>query len=102
MVDLPKPHEMTASAVWRWMQLKCLRQLVPDHWGLQNIIQMQGSKIFKDRVATADDPQVENLERNGAIIIGKSNMPEFGAGANTYNELSCLCKADVPRELSPL
>ena len=30
---------------------------------------------------------VENLEANGAIVIGKSNTPEFGAGANTFNEV---------------
>ena len=38
-----------------------------------------------DRVDDADDPAVEILERNGAIIVGKTNMPELGAGANTYN-----------------
>jgi len=26
------------------------------------------------------------LEVNGALIIGKSNTPEFGAGGNTFNE----------------
>lgn len=47
---------------------------------------MQGSRIFADRIAHEDDPQIQNLEANGAIVVGKSNMPEFGAGANTYNE----------------
>ena len=42
--------------------------------------------MFKDRVAHESDPHIKILEANGAIIIGKSNMPEFGAGANTYNE----------------
>lgn len=46
---------------------------------------LQGSKIFEDRIAHVDDPHVENLEQNGALIIGKSNLPELGAGANTYN-----------------
>ena len=46
----------------------------------------QGSRIYKDRIAEEDDPQVELLERNGAIIIGKTNIPEFAAGSNTYNE----------------
>lgn len=49
-------------------------------------IYKQGSKIFEGRVTEEDDPHVENLQRNGAIVIGKSNVPEFGAGANTYNE----------------
>jgi amidase len=30
---------------------------------------------------------VERLEANGAIVIGKSNTPEFGAGGNTVNEV---------------
>jgi amidase len=42
--------------------------------------------MFSDRVADFSDPHVELLESRGAIVIGKSNMPEFGAGANTYNE----------------
>lgn len=51
----------------------------------------QGSRLFRDRVAEFSDPQVELLERRGAIVIGKTNLPEFGAGANTYNELvPCL------------
>ena len=47
---------------------------------------MQGSLLHKDRIADSDDPLVEVLEANGAIIIGKSNTPEFGAGGNTFNE----------------
>ena len=47
---------------------------------------MQGSRLFKDRIADFSDPHVELLEKRGAIVIGKSNLPEFAAGANTYNE----------------
>lgn len=47
---------------------------------------LQGSRIYEDRIAEEDDPHVELLERRGAIIVGKSNLPEFGAGSNTYNE----------------
>ncbi len=47
---------------------------------------MQGSLLHKDRIADSDDPVVEALEANGAVIIGKSNTPEFGAGGNTFNE----------------
>ena len=46
----------------------------------------QGSLLYKDRIAGFDDPIVEVLEANGALIIGKSNTPEFGAGGNTFNE----------------
>ena len=30
---------------------------------------------------------VEHLEGNGAVVYAKSNTPEFGAGANTFNEV---------------
>ena len=44
-----------------------------------------GSPIFKDFVPEADCGMVANLRRAGAVVIGKTNTPEFGAGANTRN-----------------
>jgi amidase len=46
-----------------------------------------GSPIFKDFVPEASDPLVERLESEGGLIYAKSNTPEFGAGANTFNEV---------------
>ena len=46
-----------------------------------------GSPIFADHVPPRSDIAVETLEARGAIVIGKSNTPEFGAGANTFNEV---------------
>lgn len=46
-----------------------------------------GSPIFADHVPDQSDVMVETLETNGAIVIGKSNTPEFGHGANTFNEV---------------
>jgi len=46
-----------------------------------------GSRIFADRIASASDIVVERLEANGAIVIGKSNLPEFAAGGNTFNDV---------------
>ena len=46
-----------------------------------------GSLIFKDTIPDTSDILVEHLEANGAIIYAKSNTPEFGAGANTFNEV---------------
>lgn len=47
----------------------------------------QGSPIFKDVVAAKSNIVVENLETNGAIVYAKSNTPEFGAGAQTFNDV---------------
>ena len=44
-----------------------------------------GSPIFRDHVATADQGAVGRLRAAGAIVVGKTNVPEFGAGANTRN-----------------
>jgi amidase len=46
-----------------------------------------GSPIFKDHIPDRSDIMVERLEDNGAVVYAKSNTPEFGAGANTFNEV---------------
>jgi amidase len=44
-----------------------------------------GSPLFKNFVPTADSIMVERIRRAGGIIIGKTNVPEFGLGSQTYN-----------------
>jgi amidase len=44
-----------------------------------------GSKIFERHVPAEDAVVVERLKAAGAIIVGKTNTPEFGAGGNTFN-----------------
>ena len=46
-----------------------------------------GSPIFKDFVPEDDGLIVERLKKAGAITIGKTNTPEFGAGSQTFNEV---------------
>jgi amidase len=46
-----------------------------------------GSPIYRDHVPTQDALLVERLRRAGAIIIGKTNVPEFGAGSHTFNPI---------------
>ncbi len=45
----------------------------------------QGSPIFRDRIPLADERLVAALRAAGAILLGKTNTPEFAAGANTRN-----------------
>ena len=47
----------------------------------------QGSPIFADHVPEKSDILVEHLEAEGGIVYAMSNTPEFGAGANTFNEV---------------
>ena len=44
-----------------------------------------GSPIFADQVAPADAIFVARMRAAGAIIIGKTNTPEFGLGSQTHN-----------------
>jgi amidase len=46
-----------------------------------------GSPLFKDHIPTEDDLVVDRMRRAGAIIIGKTNTPEFGAGSQTFNKV---------------
>jgi amidase len=46
-----------------------------------------GSKLYADNVAKEDALVVQRLRKAGAIIIGKTNCPEFAAGGNTFNEV---------------
>jgi amidase len=47
----------------------------------------QGSLVFKDFIPQEDGLIVERLKSAGAITVGKTNTPEFGAGSQTYNEV---------------
>jgi amidase len=46
-----------------------------------------GSTLFRRFVPAHDDLVVERLKAAGALSIGKTNTPEFGAGSQTYNEV---------------
>ena len=47
------------------------------------LVNSHGSKPFKDNVSTTDSIQVARLKEAGAIVIGKTNVPEFGYTAFT-------------------
>src|SRR3954468_24253188 len=44
-----------------------------------------GSPLFAENVPVADSLLVERLRAAGAVVIGKTNTPEFGAGSQTFN-----------------
>ena len=46
-----------------------------------------GSPLFADHVPAEDAAVVTRLRRAGAVIIGKTNCPEFAAGGNTFNQV---------------
>ena len=62
-----------------------LPQAVKDLAPVKGMPMTQGSPILKDFMPPADSVMVERMRKAGAIIIGKTNTPEFGLGSHTYN-----------------
>ncbi len=60
---------------------------IKDLTAVAGVLTTQGSPIYKDHVPARSDLLVDHLEANGGVIYAKSNTPEFGAGANTFNEV---------------
>lgn len=59
--------------------------MVKDLEETKGIVASFGSPLFKHHIPTADNLMVARLRAAGALIIGKTNVPEFGFGSQTYN-----------------
>ena len=46
-----------------------------------------GSPLYADHVPTEDDLAVRRIRAAGAVLVGKTNTPEFGAGSQTFNRV---------------
>lgn len=76
------------AAVARGDELGPLHGLPVAHKDLEptaGIRTTMGSPLFADWVPDFDGLPVERLRSAGAVTIGKTNTPEFGAGSNTFN-----------------
>jgi amidase len=60
---------------------------IKDLMDVSGVRATHGSPIFAANVPVESDLLVERLETNGGLVYAKSNTPEFGAGANTFNEV---------------
>jgi amidase len=60
---------------------------IKDLLPVKGIRSTWGSPLLKNFVPAADSLLVERLRNAGAIIIGKTNAPEFGLGSHTYNSV---------------
>jgi amidase len=58
---------------------------IKDLFATKGLRTTWGSLIYKDHVPDGDDLVVQRLKAAGAIVVGKTNTPEFGAGGNTFN-----------------
>lgn len=46
-----------------------------------------GSPIYSDNFPDTSDVMVDRIEERGGLVVAKANTPEFGAGAQTFNEV---------------
>ena len=84
MADAAKADELQA----RGGTLGALHGLPVAHKDLVNTAGIRttfGSPMFRDNVPTVDALFVTRTRAAGAIMVGKTNTPEFGAGSNTFN-----------------
>ncbi len=51
----------------------------------QGLLTTYGSPLYRDFIPDADSAMVARVRAAGAIVVGKTNVPEFGAGANSRN-----------------
>jgi len=80
--------EAAGAAVLRGEYLGPLHGLplgIKDLTETEGLVTTFGSPLYRNNVPAADDPLVRRLRAAGGVIAGKTNTPEFGAGANTTN-----------------
>ena len=76
-----------ATRVDRASLLAGLPFAVKDLENVAGVLTTFASPIYARNIPERSDIMVERMEAAGGIVLAKSNTPEFGAGANTYNQL---------------
>ena len=74
---------------------------VKDLEDVEGMVTSFGSIPYKDSVAEQDSVQVARLRRAGAIVVGKTNTPEFGFTGFTKNRLYGVTRNPWNRERTP-
>ncbi|MEK9832149.1 MAG: amidase family protein, partial [Rhodospirillaceae bacterium] len=75
--------------------------VIKDTTPTRDILTTFGSPLFADNIPDADAEVVARLRATGAIILGKTNTPEFAAGANTVNDVFGATRNPWDPALSP-
>ena len=65
--------------------LHALPIAVKDLVNVKGVVSSHGSPVFVNHVPEEDDLLAARLRGAGAILIGKTNVPEFGLGSHTFN-----------------
>ena len=106
IVSLQEPELLLAQARERDAQLARgesmgwmhgMPQAIKDLANAQGLRTTLGSPLMKDFVASEDGLMASRMKAAGAIVIGKTNTPEFGLGSHTFNEVfGSTCNAWNP------
>ena len=75
--------ELVAGQYRGWMH--GIPHAIKDLADLKGFINTGGSPLFKDYVSQKDSLFVERIRKAGAIFMGKTNVPEWGLGSQSYN-----------------
>ena len=94
-------HEIMARPAHERGLLFGLPIPIKDLTDVAGVRSTQGSRIFADRIAPTSDILVQHLEAEGGIVYAMSNTPEFGAGAQTFNEVFGITRNPWNTELTP-
>jgi aspartyl-tRNA(Asn)/glutamyl-tRNA(Gln) amidotransferase subunit A len=60
---------------------------IKDEMPLKGVRTTFGSKLYENYIPEETDVSVQRLQDAGSVILGKTNMPEFGTFAVTYNKI---------------
>ena len=75
--------------------------------GIKDLLPVEGVRTtfgtpgLADYMPEASDPLVTRIEARGGLVIGKTNTPEFGAGANTFNAVLGTTRNPWDTRLNP-
>ncbi len=77
--------ELAAGRSRGWMH--GMPQAIKDAAQVQGFPTTLGSPLLKDAVASQDGLMATRMKAAGCIVVGKTNLPEFGLGSHTFNAL---------------
>jgi Asp-tRNA(Asn)/Glu-tRNA(Gln) amidotransferase A subunit family amidase len=74
---------------------------VKDLEAVAGLPHVHGSRLYRDRIAAHTEVHVQRLEAAGAIVVGKTNTPEFGYTAITRNLVYGVTRSPWNSERTP-
>lgn len=83
---------------WGWMH--GMPHAVKDLANVKGFATCMGSPILAGTIALQDDVHIARIRQQGAIFIGKTNVPEFGLGSHTFNSVYGTTRCGLNKALS--